>query len=299
MGAFRRRIASMNHLPASSEQSNATMKLTRPKNFSLMYAAGMSRALYLLIPLCVACIHAEDKKKKEEEKKPQPPRVMVALPLGLVPGMTNMITLRGQSLTNVTECRFVEPNPPFEATIKSKSKADVPRGLDAAKVGDTEIELHLVIPSDASPGSNALVFVNPEGESPPFWLLTLAADSLIEEQEPNPGFAQSQQIPLKQIVRGSIKQANDVDVFRFTGKAGQKIRIEVQGARWGTPLDSIVTLYRAGARLVSVNDDSEAKTDSVLRTQLPADGEYFISLQDAHDRGGPLHGYLLSVNTEE
>jgi hypothetical protein len=88
-----------------------------------------------------------------------------------------------------------------------------------------------------------------------------------------------------------------VDVVQFDGRAGQRITAEVTAARHGSPLDAILTLYDSDGRTLATNDDSEAGTDSMLRATLPADGACFLSLMDAHDRGGPAHVYLLVVRS--
>jgi hypothetical protein len=43
-------------------------------------------------------------------------------------------------------------------------------------------------------------------------------------------------------VQGSIEQGKDVDLFRFEGKEGQRITMEVFAARYGSALDSLLTL---------------------------------------------------------
>jgi len=50
-------------------------------------------------------------------------------------------------------------------------------------------------------------------------------------------------------------------------------------------------------KVVAVNDDAhdtKGTKDSKITSVLPA-GKYFISLQDAHDRGGPAHPYRLTL----
>jgi hypothetical protein len=85
-----------------------------------------------------------------------------------------------------------------------------------------------------------------------------------------------------------------VDVFRFDGNAGQKVICEVFAARFGSPLDSILTLYHAKGGQLASNDD-EGSTDSRLEITLPKKGVYYLSLIDAHDQGGPAHVYRLVV----
>ena len=57
---------------------------------------GCSTILSCLLTLLAPATHAADgKKDKKEEKKPEPPRVVVALPLAVSAGMTNKIKIRG------------------------------------------------------------------------------------------------------------------------------------------------------------------------------------------------------------
>ena len=108
---------------------------------------------------------------------------------------------------------------------------------------------------------------------------------MIAEKEPNGGFRNAQAVPLPATVAGVIGELNDVDVFRVEGKAGRKIVAEVNAARLGSPLDSVVTLYDANGHALATNDDSDAGADSLLRATLPADGVYFLGLTDANGRG--------------
>jgi hypothetical protein len=252
----------------------------------------------LFLALASSIVSAEEA-KKDQTKKPQPPRLAVALPLGLIPGATNEIRLRGLNLTNVTELRFADPAPDFRLAVKTKSTVGVPQGTETNKVGDTQIEVEISVPRDAPPATNAIVAVNADGESAPFALITLPIAAFVEEREPNPGFGRFQEIQFGQIVRGSIKDAGDVDVFGFSGNAGQTVRVEVRASRMGAALDSIVTLYDHAGHPVAVNDDSEAGRDSILKARLPAAGRYFICLQEAQDRGGALHAYLLRLERVE
>ena len=47
----------------------------------------------------------------------------------------------------------------------------------------------------------------------------------------------------------------DVDVFRFEGRAGQRVVAEVLAARLGSPVDSFLTVYDAQGRVLAANDD--------------------------------------------
>ena len=136
-----------------------------------------------------------------------------------------------------------------------------------------------------------------------------AVDTLPEclEQEPNNEQANAQQVTPPLIVNGRIDQPGDVDLFRFEGRAGDKIVAEVYARRLDSPLDSTLKLTDATGRQIAFNDDHEDKAagltthhaDSLLSATLPADGTYYLALGDAQHKGGPAYGYRLRISPPE
>jgi hypothetical protein len=216
------------------------------------------------------------------------PRVVLAAPLGVVPGTPTRLTVRGLKLDTATAVRFTDP----KATAKILNKGKAPLGKDQtpAQVGDTQLEVEVTLPPGAA---GSFVVVTPAGDSKPHELLVDTTAPVMAEKEPNNGFAQAQPIALPQAVDGRIDQPQDVDVYRFAGKAGQRVVLEVFAARHGSALDSVLTLYDADGRELAANDDADGSADSRLEVTLPRDGTYYVSLLDAHDQGGPTHVYRL------
>lgn len=243
--------------------------------------------------------HAADKKDKKEEKKPEPPRIVVAMPPAIVAGTTNKVRVRGNNLGDVTEARFTNLAFQVVLAIKAKTKVEVPKDADAKKVGDSQVELELSFPADASPLTNYFVIASTNGTTAAHPLIVLPAGGLMDEREPNGGFKQTQSLVTGRTLLGTVKEPADVDVFRLEGKAGQRFIAEVFGARCGSALDSILTLHTADGQILASNDDAAGSRDSILRFQLPADGACLLSLVDAHDRGGPTHVYLLCVSVDK
>lgn len=232
--------------------------------------------------------------EKKPEKKKEPPGVVVVIPLGIEPGITNKIKIRGLNLTNATDLRFSGlTNAEFK--IKARGKADVPKDHDAKKSGDTELDVELKLPEGTPAGTNSFTVVSPDGESPPHILAVLQPGSVEPEKEPNGSFRQAQPIEFGKTIQGVIGEPRDVDVFRFDGKAGAEIVAEVFASCYGSLLDSILTLYDDHAHIIATTDDTETSTDAVLRVKLPAAGTYFLSLIDAHDHGGPISVYHLVI----
>jgi hypothetical protein len=153
------------------------------------------------------------------------------------------------------------------------------------------VEIELELPKAAKPGEVKLVAANAGGESEAYALLVRDALPAVAEKEENGGFDTAQKIALPCAVEGTIKGERDVDVFAFDGKKGDKVTIEVQAARFGSPVDGFLTVYDADRKAVGSADSA----DPVLTVTLPKDGTYFISLIDANDLGGANFGYRLVV----
>src|SRR5437764_6753845 len=174
----------------------------------------------LVLFTAVFAVLADEPKEKTETKKPAPPKVPVALPLAITGGVTNKILLRGLNLTNATEVRFTNSAAQPDVAIRSRAKVEVPKEQDAKKVGDTQLGLEARFPDQPCVLTNYFVVITPEGQSDPQPMLIFPAGSLIEEKEPNGSFRQAQTIEMGKTIRGIVKEAGDVNVFRFEGTAG-------------------------------------------------------------------------------
>jgi hypothetical protein len=161
------------------------------------------------------------------------------------------------------------------------------------------MDVDIAFPADAAPGTNYFTVISPLGQSAPQPLLVLSAEDLIEEREPNGGFKQAQPLAPGKTLLGAVKEAADVDVFRFDGRAGQQADIEVCAARHGAPLDPLLMLYDVAGHILAVSDDADGSSDSRLKFRLPADGGYLVSVIDSFDRGGPTYVYLLRVKLDK
>jgi hypothetical protein len=162
------------------------------------------------------------------------------------------------------------------------------------RLGDTQVEMELTLPPDHPSQTVTVSVVTPAGESPAHPLL-VERDPILAEKEPNNGFRAAQPIAFPLELQGSIGQPQDVDVFRFEGKAGQRLVVEVFAARFGSPLDPLLTLYDSGGQVVAGSDDVDGSTDARIDVALPRDGVYYLSVADANDQGGPHYLYRLSA----
>jgi hypothetical protein len=219
------------------------------------------------------------------------PKVLLALPFGVKPGATTKITLRGLKLDNLKEVRIA---PKGTVKLLKKGKAAVPAQMEAARVGDSEVEVEVTLPADTPGEAVQVVAVGPEGESTPHAVL-IDRMPPVAEKEPNDAFKQAQAVKIGEVIEGAISRPLDVDVYHFEGKAGQKILLEVHAARHGSPLDSLLTLYDASGATLETNDDIPGSTDSRIEATLPRTGKYYVAVGDANDQGAPFFLYRLSL----
>src|SRR5881227_15038 len=104
----------------------------------------------ILLGLCHQVFAADEKKP---DKKKEPPKICLAIPFNIVPGVTNKLKVRGLNLTNATEVRFAGWDD-VSVTIKSRGKVEVPKEQDAKKWGDNQLELEFNAPSTLLAGTN-------------------------------------------------------------------------------------------------------------------------------------------------
>jgi hypothetical protein len=244
--------------------------------------------------LCALVLCSVPSVVKAEDKK-GPPVIKVVMPLGISPAKPTPIVIRGFKLNDVTELRFLDQKTAPMISIKTKGAAKPSDKVPAEKVGDSQVELELTFPTDAVPGIVRFIAVSPDGQSEPHQLVILEAGKTVTETEPNDGFSKAQEISLGQTVVGALSPGQNVDVFRFTGKAGQKITIEAQAARLGSALDPFLMLHNAQGQLLAEVDDGPEGADPSLELTLPADGIYYLSLLDANDKESSMHVYLLGT----
>ncbi len=123
------------------------------------------------------------------------------------------------------------------------------------------------------------------------------------EREPNNSNGVMNEIDSPAIINGSIDKRGDADHFRIKGRGNRPMVFEVFARRYGSPLDSNLTLFDAYGKELGSNDDHEDQAagltthhaDSRLVTKLPPGGECVIRVTDTQNQFGPNHTYRLRI----
>src|SRR5205085_10446443 len=105
----------------------------------------------------------------------------------------------------------------------------------------------------------------------------------ILEVEPNNTAEQAQSIEINSAING-MSDGENVDRFRFSLKAGQRIVLDLDAQKLDSQLDAqLVLLNNAGKQLASSGDYHGR--DPLVDFVAPAEGEYVAEVHDLSYRG--------------
>jgi hypothetical protein len=140
------------------------------------------------------------------------------------------------------------------------------------------------------------LFVQADGYSAPSpnWI-ALNSLNYASETEPNANFKEASPLPAAPCAaQGVVHQAGETDWFRFTVRKGQSLVIKTRALALRSPLDPVLSLHDPGGKFLAGNDD-QGSLDSIITWECPADGEYFLSIQDKLRRGGEHYTYRIEL----
>ena len=122
----------------------------------------------------------------------------------------------------------------------------------------------------------------------------------VTEVEPNGTNAESQLLNGAVTVNGRIDRDGDEDLFRVSVEAGSSLLIQVDAEKYGSVLDSSLTLLDVAGKALVSNDDAKwpgraLNRDAHIHFKFKEKGDYFIKVSSLFRRGGPDHVYRLTV----
>lgn len=187
---------------------------------------------------------------------------------------------------------FRRPDVVYPAGGKLASSAKV-RFIDK----DGSFEEDVTLPAEENPGF--MMFSKGAEAAPsgnPFRLVPY--DNTLEA-EPNNDQATATPVTTGEPValNGVVDAPGDKDYFKIAFKKDQQVVIQAFAQSIGSPLDTVVSIFNAKGGRVASNDDGGGtrRLDSKQTLKVPADGDYFISVTDHLERGGPNYVYRLEL----
>ena len=165
-----------------------------------------------------------------------------------------------------------------------------------------ELRATLEIAADAPPGRRCVRVLNVgSGLTNMAWFVVGSLSEVIEA-EPNNDVEKPQDVTAPVAVNGRVNPAADVDVFRFSAKAGQKlvaciaahsIDTHGQGSNYGIT-DTELTIVDPQGRVVAEVQDT-LSLDPLAEFTAAADGQYLVKVQHNSFRGYPEAVYRLTI----
>jgi hypothetical protein len=118
------------------------------------------------------------------------------------------------------------------------------------------------------------------------------------EAEPNsPSLPQA--ISLPQTVSGVIGEPDDIDGWKFTAAAGQRLSFTLTAVSLGSNLDAVVRIQDAAGKVLQEFDDAPLDgADLHVIFPAPQAGEFVVAVTDRFAHGGPGYGYVLAIADE-
>ena len=178
---------------------------------------------------------------------------------------------------------------PFPAAVKAGAKGTF------AFVGpqvDTLKPITATASADAM--SLALSAKFPGGKSSTFVSALVTDTAEFADAEPNDSAETATTFTLSAGLNGRFLKPKDRDFWKFDAKKGQRILFTAQTRSIGSASEVMLQLRDAKGTAIASSTVSDAGEGSVTNT-IPADGSYFLVVDELIRRGGSQHAYRIEA----
>ena len=220
-------------------------------------------------------------------------------PAGAAPGATVEITIAGDDLDDVDRLVFSHEGLTFARKMAEVTPFDEgPQPVDnmftvtaAANVPPGNYDIRCQGKYGLSNRRTFVVSGTPEfTETEPNGGNELPAWVEVESVRTNA----AQEVTLPVTINGQSIGGPDVDWYRFTGVAGQRILLDGQCKRIDSHMDLAVTLFTESGMIFGESRYADSH-ESLVDVTLPANGQYFVKVHDALFASGPGYVYRISI----
>lgn len=196
------------------------------------------------------------------------------------------ITLIGKNLQNFESVWFDTPHLRWVSTVEAK--ADQVRGrIEIAQ--EAALGPHLMHARTRDGRTNSRLF-------------NVLQFPTRAEAEPNDRRADAQPFVLQpQVVAGYLKDGPDVDLYRFTARAGERWLFDLRSLEYGSHLECNMTLFEESGKRVAFNDDRDEYLETpLLEHTFRTAGAFYLKLDQYRGpqgvQCGENCGYLLEIS---
>lgn len=248
----------------------------------------MRRVLVATMAFCASAVYAQPPNSTYPS-----PRLNSVFPCGGMAGTIFEVTVRGSDLDDATALRFSHKGIGAELITEK-----APPKKDAKVTAGTAAKFKVTIGKDVPQGAHEVRVVGRWGVSNPRAFI-VGTRTEASEAEPNSDVPQAQDVAVGSVVNGVIDAQTDVDYFRFSGKAGQRILIHCAASSIDSRARPLVECFSSdGCNRIGMNNNHEGN-DALCDVKLPVDGVYYVRVSEfAYTAGGSDYFYRLTVGME-
>ncbi len=176
-------------------------------------------------------------------------------------------------------------------------------GKDGKLPSLSKIKLKFTVEAEALTGVREFRVATPQGVST-LGQVVITRDPIVQEdpKAKNDVAEQAQEVALPATICGRIERAEDVDFYRFTAKAGQKLVFHVRCMRLQDKIhdlqkhaDPILSLKNESGSTLAQSDNAFAG-DPFLSYQIQHDGDYYLEIRDVRYQGNGYWTYSIESN---
>lgn len=213
----------------------------------------------------------------------QSPSITAVSPYGVKPGETVQFTVKGANLAG---------NPTLWTSFPSQ--AELAKDVKDNGTNNGQAVFSVTVPADVAPGIHGVRVGTDRGVSR---LKLVMVDDLptVARAGNNTTFAAAQAIQTPAAIDGQLA-ALQMQYFKVSVQAGQRLSFEVFARRFGSALDPMIRLLNASGRELAYSDDVPGLSgDAQLSHRFEEAGEYVIEIRDIRYLGGANHHYRLRI----
>lgn len=165
-------------------------------------------------------------------------------------------------------------------------------GLTSTPVEGKERRFQIKVAPDVPAGTYDVRLIGRWGISNPRLFSIDHGLADVIDTEPNNDSEQAQRVAINSAIAG-MSDGNNVDMFRFAAKKGQRIVIDCQAGKLDSMMDATMSLSHSDGRLLASSSDHNGR-DPLIDFVVPGDGEYLVQTQDLSYRGGFPYRLLIT-----
>lgn len=210
-----------------------------------------------------------------------PPDLDLVTPPHFTRGKTTLVRCSGRHFGTAAKLLL-----PFPAEVLEASSAD-------------NMATFSVTPSAAAPLGSHPVRIIAAGGVSNLRLVAISDLPVVMEHEPNDTFENAQKLTVPTVVTGPLNHpARDIETFRFTATAGERLTITTQTRSLGLSPDLRISLYDSQRKqLATAEGTPSLLEDERIDFTFPASGDYYIKLHDAdYENIGWTNDYTLVIS---